>query len=512
METTPQATATFVVESGCICFGELHNVWSGSSVPIQVFPSIRPECVGTVVAHHLEFNVPAHNGRWNAFHLVDIDTGIVSGWFLCHSDVDVGPEIQRILRVSGSPYEPDCGSTRNDGKTHAEGILVVNRYDWGYYDARCRDEIDKQSGEGTGEEPTELDPEDEGVDVELSESVGVVDYAHAKSQVAAWKRQSSDRRNPCVTGVWMEIPMAEHKFGRFGFNLERTAAHSFLFFSTRTDFTRTSLAGQSHPLRKPETNEERFERRLREGFDFSGLQLIQRLSAPPGEGFISFSPPAPPESTCLGPYSKGDHVLRGQELDSLRLRPFRPHFPPELIADLRTQGITINTSPIQRRNIAVFVDPEKDRVFDLINELILSYLERSVLPALHWRTPSMIADALFGKPAKGKLLDVYCHCCLTQSATEPIPDFEVDYMCGKIKTFLNSRAVCQPSAIEEESIRGICRVIAYLVSEILELSCNAAIDSYRYGIVPLDIRISVYNDPELYNLLQYSTVLWKGRG
>ncbi|GMG50392.1 unnamed protein product [Aspergillus oryzae var. brunneus] len=328
MTTTPQSYATFSIESGCLCFGELHNIWSGSLVPIQGFPSIQPDRSGTVKAHRLKFNIPARNGTWQAFQLVDIETEVVSGWFLWHSDVDPGREIARILRVSGSPYEPDSGSTMNNEKTRAEGVLVINRYDWGYYDARCRDEMDEELGGP--------DPERRTADVEFSESVGVVDYAQAKSQVAAWKVQSPDRQCGCEAGVWMRIPMAEYKIGRFGFNDDRVA-HSFLFFSGGTHFTQTSLAGHSRPLREPET----------------------------------------------------------------------------------------------------------------------------------------------------------------------------DVESRKVSDFLESRATGQ-SVVIEEFVSGIARVVAYLISEVLEVSSNAAICSQRYGIVPADIRISVYSDPELYDVFQYSTVLWKG--
>ncbi|OOO06538.1 hypothetical protein OAory_01087410 [Aspergillus oryzae] len=452
MTTTPQSYATFSIESGCLCFGELHNIWSGSLVPIQGFPSIQPDRSGTVKAHRLKFNIPARNGTWQAFQLVDIETEVVSGWFLWHSDVDPGREIARILRVSGSPYEPDSGSTMNNEKTRAEGVLVINRYDWGYYDARCRDEMDEELGGP--------DPERRTADVEFSESVGVVDYAQAKSQVAAWKVQSPDRQCGCEAGVWMRIPVAEYKIGRFGFNDDRVA-HSFLFFSGGTHFTQTSLAGHSRPLREPETDVERFERRLREDFDFSGLQLLHLHSASlDNAGVISLSPPRPREAN-------------------------------------------------QTRKLAFFVDPWKDRVVDLLNGLILSYLERVVFPSLSFGAPSLIAEALFGKSTAGKLLSTYCHCCLTRSDPEPIPNFDADHVSRKVSDFLESRATGQ-SVVIEEFVSGIARVVAYLISEVLEVSSNAAICSQRYGIVPADIRISVYSDPELYDVFQYSTVLWKG--
>ncbi|KAF7592243.1 hypothetical protein BBP40_000444 [Aspergillus hancockii] len=514
MATTPERCGTFSVTSGCLCFGELHNILLGSSAPVQRFSNPRPHCAGTVKVHRIDFNVPAQQGRWDVFRLVNIDTGLVTGWFLSHSDVDSSLEIARILRVSGSPYEPDCGSNENDERTSAEGVFVINRYDWGCYDDRCRDMVDEPHREATGESAATVDAEDEGVDFAPSESIGIVDYAHAKDQVMTWGAQSPNRRDVSDGAVWMEIPHAEYKFGRWGFNNERTAAHSFVFFSSSTDFTRTTFAGQVRPLRKPETHEERFERRIAEGFDFSGLELLQRMSAAPDDpSVMSFELSPPLEYACLGPYRPREYVLRVQELDALRINPFRPNFSPELVDALESQGVSISNGLDRDWHALVFVEPWKARVCGLINQLVLSYLERFVLPRVPLSTPSMTANALFPggtNPTPGKLLDLYCHCCFSQPHTGTIPNLDSLSVTGGIKRFLECRARSQPVAVEEDSITGIYRVITFLISEVLELASGVAVESHRYGIVPADIRISIYNDPELFNVFQYSTVFWKG--
>ncbi|KAM3075642.1 hypothetical protein ACMFMG_007776 [Clarireedia jacksonii] len=45
-----------------------------------------------------------------------------------------------ILRMSGSPYGPDSGRQFNDEMTAREAVSVSNRYDWGYYDKRGKEE------------------------------------------------------------------------------------------------------------------------------------------------------------------------------------------------------------------------------------------------------------------------------------------------------------------------------------------------------------------------------------
>ncbi|KAB8255995.1 hypothetical protein BDV32DRAFT_153739 [Aspergillus pseudonomiae] len=172
--------------------------------------------------------------------------------------------------------------------------------------------------------------------------------------------------------------------------------------------------------------------------------------------------------------------------------PFRPHVPLDIAT---SGGVPIEISSHQTQNLAVLVDPCKDRVVDLINELILSYLERVVLPSLSFRTPSRIADALLGKPTAGKLPIVYCHCCLIQSDAQPIPNFEVDYVSRKVKHFLGSHVTGQPVIIEEESQWNFLS--------------HRRFDLGRPRRWPA--MLHVYGDQELYDVFQYSTVLGNGR-
>ncbi|KAF9630643.1 hypothetical protein BFW01_g1205 [Lasiodiplodia theobromae] len=233
-----QPNHQFFVSSGSLCFGELHNIWHGASAPVQGFPSVRPQTTGTVVSHELQFNTTAEIGTWHVFSLIDTTTRAAAAWFACHSDVDPEQEVVKILRVSGSPYEANCGSTMNDDSTAAEGVLVVNRYDWGYYDRRASDEFEE-------------DDEDV-LNLEVAVSVGLVDRAQAKEVVSKWKTKVAGRRKSSASAAWLHIPDAEYAFGRFGFNEERTAARSFLLFTQSTVFTQTAFQGRLNPLREGE--------------------------------------------------------------------------------------------------------------------------------------------------------------------------------------------------------------------------------------------------------------------
>lgn len=500
MATAREVYSEFSVTSGGLCFGGLHNIWQGASVPVQGFPEVRPNRDGTVQVHRLEFNVPAQNGTWTAFHLVDTRTDRVCGWFICHHDVDEDQEIDKILRVSGSPYEHDSGSSMNNDETDAQGVLVINSYDWGWYQKQFMDEIGEGVEDGEGGILGNLHP------------AGLVDYAQANNQVQEWKKQRLSERNPSKAGVWMYIPRGEYMFGRFGFDDEHTAARSFLFFCTDTEFTHTTFAGLQQPLRKEETDEERFERRLRDGFDFSGIARLREISSPPSDPTLNQWPryiPPPPESECLGPYDKGEHILRAQDLDSLRLWRKPPH--PELVEILRRLGTDFDTYQRDRK-IATFVEPWKEPVYNLLNELALSYLERFVIPCTSHVTFEAVAEALFPThvDSEQKELDFHLYSYFTQQPAEPIPNFDVDFVGARIRDFLRSRARDRPAALDE-LIAGTCRAVAFLVSEVLELSSQFALGSWRSGITPHDIRWCVYSDPEIRRVLMYSTVFWKGR-
>lgn len=332
METTREIYASFSVTSGCLCYSAFHNIWQGSSVaPIQEFPSAKPKYGGTVRAHQLEFNIPAQNGTWNAFHLVEASTNQPSGWFISHSDVSPDLEIDKILRVSGSPYEPESGSHRNNDKTRAEGVFVIGRYDWGYYD-QLFEEI--------------CDGVDEGEDDMLanSNSAGLVDYEHAKEQGEEWKQHCPSEREPSDAGVWMYSPHGEYMFGRFGFDDDHTVARSFLFFSTDTYFTRTAFAGTQQFLRKEETSLKRFNRQLQEGYDFSGIELLRNPRKPPDDPTIlPLRPALPPESQILGPYDRSEHIFRDQDIEALQADRQKTWISLVLGRKLRT--ISLMSSP-----------------------------------------------------------------------------------------------------------------------------------------------------------------------
>ncbi|KAL8885330.1 MAG: hypothetical protein Q9192_006661 [Flavoplaca navasiana] len=470
--TFPRIHAQFTVHSGHLCYGELHNIWQGAlAEPSHGLTAVQPTVAGTVMTHKLDHNVSALNGTWNAFRLIDTTQYRLAGWFVAHESVDVLQEIDKILRVSGSPYEEDSGSKYNNKETMQEGVLVINRYDWGLYDKRALDVV--------GED--EFDPSAFAPRI----GVGLVDYAEAKAEVIFWKDVPEDHRDEEQRphGLWLDIPQNEYSFGRFGFDDKQSAAQSFLFFGIQTVFTRTVIAGMQQPLRKYETHEERFQRRLQEGYDFRGMEMLEMMAVPSRLGS------SPADGDLLGPYTNDERLF--QETDFAAL--------------LRRYANNLD-----------FVDPWRDLVEFLLNELLMSYLERFILP-LDRSFATILSAALALTPQRApqqnesRTLDSYLFQYLTQPHEDPISDWDAAAVATRVRAFMFSRSGGQLGLFSnDDHIAGLCRCLAWLIGEVLELASNVARDSYRSNIMPADVRIAVCNDAELFSIFKYSRVYWDG--
>lgn len=475
MADSPIIQSTLSVISGQLCFGSLHNIWFGSSAPSQGLPVAPPQPRGTVQAHSVNYNVTAQNGAWNVFKLVS-ETSDAVAWFVAHEDIDPRQEVNNILRISGSPYEPDHGSTVNNDVTSRAGVFVVNRYDWSYYDKRCFDEI----GEG----------QEEGDDDVLAtfNSLGIVDRSVAQEMVQRWQGQRPSQRDSAEHGIWLYIPHGEYMFGRFGFDDTQTAARSFLFFSACTEFTRTSFLGIPGTLREHLTPQERFERQLREGVDFSGMDIVQGMLS------CQYVTP-PPENEQLGPYDPSEYILKEQDIESLR--------------NYRENASVDGAEP----TIHGFIDPWKQPLFNLVNEMALSYLEHFILPHLGGDRMADMAKTLFPdyeRDSRPISLDVASYRYFAQPDLNPISDFDMSRVSVRLRQFLDSRSQDKSTVFRDNAIGGICRVLGYIFTEILELANNVACDFQHNKILPCHVRRAVLLDEDLPRLMCFSKVLWEG--
>lgn len=515
-------SATFKISSRALCFGPLGDILKGAESPIQEPPETRPHLGGTVMYHPLEYNVAARNGVWNAYKLLDVATSSVEGWFAASADMeDPLQELTRILRLCGSPYEHDSGSSKNNEKTREEQVLVINRYDWGMeYD---REKVPDEVAEG------HRDPGANG------NTIGLVDYAHGSEYVQRWARQKPSERGASSEGTWMYIPDAEYMFGRISFDDEYTEARTFLFFTQRTDFFKTKFPGQSEPLRKYEKNLDRLQRIMREGVDLCGIDLLrERYTPPPPELQIPERPwdarQPPPDSELLGPYGVSEHIFNGQNLKTLLL--YRPGLDNNSAQVLLAHNPDnqFRITQFQRRNPSILIEPWETQVGDLLNELILSFLEHDVLPHRSHSTPSSAGPAIFPNATAGgsksrprKHLDAFLLSIFEGTRPFPVTRLDVSSAGARVGEFLTRRAGDTPVALNKECLERIARVAAYFITEIIELADNYALDCQILTmepfvrpqedtyILPQYVRSLIYHNDQL-DRVQYSTSYWKGTG
>jgi hypothetical protein len=401
----------------------------------------------------------------------------------------------------------------NDDKTRNEGVFVINRYDWGSYDRRGQEEV--------GLDHNDPYPFDDEEAFDHREDVGLVDYGEARNQTQAWMAMRPGVRctDPVAHSLFMHIPQSEYRFARFGFDESYSRARSFLLFTTYTVFYRTAFAGSQTTLRKLETPAERFERRLREGFDFSGISELIELTGPPRYPHAFRLPPPPPDSELLGPYDPGrDHILHAEDLDALRC--YKPFLSPGEVESLLRSGVDVARYEAQYDDEAIpQLIPEltpqlREVTADLLNEMVLSYLERLLPLVSEDVTAEGVAEVLFPDHhhySETKWLDKRAFDFFTQPQKAPIAGYDLESVAHRIKEFLRARTEGEWSAAFDRCMAGASRMVAFLMAELLRLAGWHCLGSNRGTIEPHDIRSQACRNEELWSVLQYSVVLWKGR-
>lgn len=165
------------------------------------------------------------------------------------------------------------------------------------------------------------------------------------------------------------------------------------------------------------------------------------------------------------------------------------------------------------KQIAEFIDPLADPLYHVVNEMVLGYLQHTVIPHMGNRGVSAAAELLFPQPTlqkKGRQLDVWCHRHFRQPDALPIPNVDSAYVGSRIASFL-SRFTDSPVMFGNECVAGITRAVAYMPTEVLERANRRVRDSERTRIMPSDVRMTVYYNPRLPDCFQFLRVSWEGR-
>jgi hypothetical protein len=94
-------------------------------------------------------------------------------------------------------------------------------------------------------------------------------------------------------------------------------------------------------------------------------------------------------------------------------------------------------------------------LYDVVNEMVLSYLQRIVVPHMGNRGVFAAAEILFplhnAPEEEGWQLNVWCYRHFTQPDALPIPNFDSTYLGSRIASFL-SQCRDAPVVFEDECV------------------------------------------------------------
>lgn len=510
-QPAPQC-GTLTVSSPGLCFGPILDIHYASQEPLMPPPGPEPticpspekaEFLGSIpLPLDIPKCVPAQFGLWRTYPLTSTDHPYrITGWFAAHESVDARSELDKLLRVAGSPYEYDMANDKNNADTRNASVLLVNRYDWMPPEGNVSKEFsdawvtwnDIRSSNSAG----------------FWDNIGLVDFAHAAEQTQVWSRSAPHERQSTAHGVWMYIPWNEYMWARIGFDDDYTQARSFLYFGVNTDFFRTSFSGDAQPIRKRETELERYERGIREGRDYSGLKEFNEMAPRffPDARDRHAMWPMPSEHELLGPYPKSLHIFSIEDLEYLTDRNGGQavRFPSTSMAEHNMR---------QRRADAVhaeFSPHLREEIADLVNEMVLAFMER-IMPWLA-REHYWIRKLLRHGPEQNSLdnriaIGLFWEICLPH-AQPLLPKVErfAEYVAGE-------------GEVEylDELAHSLVHAAVYLIEDIVFPCDHTSIglhekrqDGARPIIVPATIRQQVSERWDVAQFVFHSRVLWQGR-
>jgi hypothetical protein len=119
----------------------------------------------------------------------------------------------------------------------------------------------------------------------------------------------------------------------------------------------------------------------------------------------------PAVSEYLGPYDKQAHILRSADIEGIRQK---------------AMGVDI-------------ANPLKEPVYDLLNEMAMSFLEHFIIPISSSESALVSATTLCPNRDNEKTVDHFVYHCLTDPPQEPIPGLDNASVESRIKGFLQER-------------------------------------------------------------------------
>ncbi|KAL3454572.1 hypothetical protein BJX65DRAFT_260833 [Aspergillus insuetus] len=215
----------------------------------------------------------------------------------------------------------------------------------------------------------------------------------------------------------------------------------------------------------------------------------------------------------LGPYDHCQHILSPKDIQVLRVQSGYQGPPPDWYELRRQQerGIMIG------RSTNNLMDHFEDHSRDLLNELVLAFLEHALVPHLasgKCTTPDELATTLFPgieNPDDYKSPDNIAYQRFS-GFTDILYGVDEPLVLERMVKFLNARLPkARQVEVDDERVKAMLRVVMYLLSEIFYVAHNCAVGQGRDRIVPADMRRGLYGARWFSGHLKFSKVLWQGR-
>ena len=275
----------------------------------------------------------------------------------------------------------------------------------------------------------------------------------------------------------------------------------------------TKFPTEPEPLRVYETELQRFHRGLREGRDYSG---IARLKEP---FFATWRQP-PNEGDLLGPYTEDNYVFTPVDIEAIR-----GSIPPIRAAseeDLRAAGLSSLriAEAKRRRQMGHFATELRQEVYDLFNELILSFLQHFIVPLGFPTTPSTLGLSLFPNhdhvdDRGAQHSDYYL---LSRFMGAPMTVLNVRDISARIEAFVKQQADENSVALDDDTMTKLALFALDVVSELMTQANEGSIRAENFAdsedaeriIIPEHVRMAVLAS-DSFAILQYSRCFWQGR-
>ncbi len=150
----------------------------------------------------------------------------------------------------------------------------------------------------------------------------------------------------------------------------------------------------------------------------------------------------------------------------------------------------------------------EDYILVLLNEMICSWMVTSFNAVGECDSVEALIAALFPRRTEDKTVDKHMAAVIRDTVADSVlfPGFDHTALCNTIRGFLDRYCAASPVRTLLSPLQ-VAAMMKYLLDELLQ-QMRSAVPGVRQVIVPLDVRIALNVDGELFNLLSRSEAYW----